>query len=68
MTRPPLLPLDDALAQLLAQAAPLAQGVVALVAHLFEDRGRTGQPPAAVAARAGARVASAGGQCVGWPS
>ena len=26
MTRPPLLPLDDALAQLLAQAAPLAQG------------------------------------------
>jgi len=30
--------------------APLAQGVVALIAHLFEDRGRTGQPPAAVAA------------------
>ena len=26
MTRPPLLPLDDALAQLLAQAAPLAKG------------------------------------------
>lgn len=30
--------------------APLAQGVAALVAHLFEDRGGGTQPPAAVAA------------------
>ena len=30
--------------------APLAQGVVALIAHLYEDRGRATQPPAAVAA------------------
>ncbi|WEK44202.1 MAG: hypothetical protein P0Y64_05130 [Candidatus Sphingomonas colombiensis] len=30
--------------------APLAQGVIALIAHLFEDRGRATQPPAAVAA------------------
>lgn len=30
--------------------APLAQGVVALIAHLYEDRGRASQPPAAVAA------------------
>lgn len=33
-----------------ALPAPIAQGVVALIAHLFEDRGRTAQPPAAVAA------------------
>jgi len=30
--------------------APLAQGVVALIAHLYEDRGRATQPPAAVTA------------------
>lgn len=33
-----------------ALPAPLAQGVATLVAHLFEDRGAGGQPPAAVAA------------------
>ncbi|MFW2850565.1 head-tail connector protein [Sphingomonas sp. TX0543] len=33
-----------------ALPAPIAQGVVALIAHLFEDRGRATQPPAAVAA------------------
>ena len=30
--------------------APIAQGVIALIAHLFEDRGRATQPPTAVAA------------------
>ncbi|ONF94895.1 head-tail connector protein [Sphingomonas jeddahensis] len=30
--------------------APVAQGVVALAAHLFNDRGGASQPPAAVAA------------------
>lgn len=29
---------------------PLAQGVVALIAHLFDDRSSTAQPPAGVAA------------------
>lgn len=33
-----------------ALPAPLAQGVVMLVAHLFDDRGGMAQPPAAVAA------------------
>ena len=30
--------------------APLRQGTAALIAHLFEDRGATQQPPAAIAA------------------
>lgn len=33
-----------------ALPAPLAHGTVALIAHLFDDRAASAQPPAAVAA------------------
>jgi len=33
-----------------ALPAPLAQGAAALIAHLFDDRAGTAQPPASVAA------------------